>query len=208
MDKYKRYYGVIVFVAIVLITVLGCYFVINSQAKIAKDHDSQLETLSGELAQKQEKRTNIENKLKQLSDSLAGSQKRIYSPLESDDLGSDALFFTLYSDVIEMIHSNSIKIRSIDYIYNPESDNFVVYGKDAYFVCDVNMELVSNYKALGQLIEDLYKYPYYLKINSVKVNPYELDKKILITDMSLRLYARTSPEDQTKNGIDGLSDGQ
>ena len=207
MDKYKRYYGVIAFIAIVALTLVGCYGVINSQVTISKARGSQIENLRKELEDKQAKKSNVERKIKKLQDSIAGSQKRVYSPIESD-LGNDTLFFTLYNDVIEMIHGNSVKIKSIDYIYNPESDNFVMYGKDAYFVCDVNMELVSNYTNLGKLIQDLYQYPYYIKINNVTVNPYELDKKILITNMSLRLYAHTSPEDQTGNGLGSISDGQ
>ena len=109
-------------------------------------------------------------------------------------MGNDTLFFTLYNDVIEMIHANSIKIKSIDYNYNPKGDKFVQSGKD-YFVCDVNVELVSNYTNLGKLIQELYQYPYYIKINELNVKPYSKDKKILISDLSLRLYAHTEPED-------------
>ena len=99
-------------------------------------------------------------------------KKKIYSPVESD-LGNDTLFFTLYNDLIEMIHANSVKIKSIDYSYNPASDKFVEFGKDVYFVCDVDMELVSNYVNLGKLIQDIYQYPYYIKINEMDIKPYE-----------------------------------
>ena len=36
----------------------------------------------------------VKNKIKTIQNSIASSQKRIYSPLESD-LGNDSLFFTL-----------------------------------------------------------------------------------------------------------------
>ena len=59
------------------------------------------------------------------------------------------------------------------------------------------MELVSNYVNLGKLIQDLYQYPYYIKINELEVKPYEKDKKILISNLSLRLYAHTEPDSET-----------
>lgn len=196
MDKYKRYYGVIGFCIAIIILILGYVRLISPKVTMLKD----LEAGNG---QKQEKISNLENKItivrqkiKKLKDSISASQKKIYSPIETD-LGNETLFFTLYNDVIEMIHANSVKIKAIDYTYNPETDAFVKFGKDIYFVCDVNMELVSNYVNLGKLIQDLYQYPYYIKINEIEVKPYQKDKKILITNLSLRLYAHTEPDETT-----------
>lgn len=164
---------------------------------------TELNNLKASIEQKQGQVSELENKLnivkqkiKKIKNSIISSQKKIYSPIESD-LGNETLFFTLYNDVIEMVHSNSVKIKAIDYTYNPETDAFVKFGKDIYFVCDVNMELVSNYVNLGKLIQDLYQYPYYIKINEIEVKPYQKDKKILITNLSLRLYAHTEPDETT-----------
>ena len=128
---------------------------------------------------------NIKNKLNALQNTTQTAQKKIFAPIEGE-LGNDndSLFFTLYNDVLEMLHTNSIKIKSIDYKYNPKNDEFVKSGKD-YFVCDVNVELVSNYTNLGKLIQELYQYPYYIKINELLVKPYPKDKKILIIKPSI-----------------------
>lgn len=194
MDKYKKYYGVMIFVLAVVILFFGAHKVLFPKV-------DELKTLQTDAANKQEELNSLQSKLqivqakiKKIKNSIVSSQKKIYSPIESD-LGNDTLFFTLYNDVIEMIHANSVKIKSIDYTYNPEADAFVKFGKDVYFVCDVNMELVSNYVNLGKLIQDLYQYPYYIKINELDVKPYEKDKKILISTLSLRLYAHTVPDD-------------
>ena len=133
-------------------------------------------------------------KQKYYQDLRHGSQKKIYAPQESD-LGNDSLFFNLYNDLIEMLHANNVKIKSISYTYNPKEDEFVKFGKDVYFVCDVNMELASNYTSLGQLIQEIYQYPYYVKINNIDIKPYAKDKKILLTNLSIRLYAHTEPQD-------------
>ena len=97
--------------------------------------------------------------------------------------------------MIEMIHSNAVKIKSINYTYNPVDDAFVKFGKDVYFVSDVNLELVSNYTNLGKLIENIYQYPYFMKIMQLDVKPYAKDKKVLVTNLTLRLYARTEAQE-------------
>lgn len=199
MEKYKKYYGVIIFLA-ALVAMIALVVSLETP-KI-----SELKSLKNDEQQKQEQVNELQGKLdivkakiKKIKNSITSSQKKIYSPIEND-LGNETLFFTLYNDVIEMIHANSVKIKSIDYTYNPEADAFVKFGKDVYFVCDVNMELVSNYVNLGKLIQDLYQYPYYIRINELEVKPYEKDKKILISNLSLRLYAHTEPDSETPAG--------
>ena len=187
MDKYKRYYSIGAFVLIVMISLYGAYNVITPKSQRITELNEEIEKKESILASKTREKKIVEDKLKK-----ATSQKKIYSPVESD-LGDDSLFFTLYNDTLEMIKSNSVKIKSIDYIYNPKDDSFVTAGNGAYFVSDVKMELVSNYINLGKLIQDIYQYPYYIKICNVEIKPYAKDKKILLTNMTLRLYAHTDP---------------
>ena len=193
MENYKKYYGIIIFIIVLAILFLLASKLVLPKFEQLNTIKSNLTLKEKELGRKTKELVTVQSKLKKLKDSISGSQKKIYSPVESD-LGNDTLFFTLYNDIIEMIHANSIKIKSIDYKYNPETDEFVKFGKDVYFVCDINMELVSNYTNLGKLIENIQQYPYYIKINEMNVKPYNKDKKILITNMSVRLYAHTSPE--------------
>lgn len=200
MEKNKKYYGVIIFCILVVVMIFAGYNLVypkytESIAQLAK-----VEAKQKELDDLNNKLQIVQKKIKQIKDSISSSQKKIYSPLESD-LGNETLFFTLYNDLIEMIHANSVKIKSIDYKYNPESDSFVKFGKDIYFVCDVEMELVSNYVNLGKLIQDIYQYPYYIKINNLEVNPYKKDKKILLSKLSLRLYAHTAPTEPINENI-------
>lgn len=196
MDKYKRYYGVIVFCVVIILLILGFVQLISPKVTELNDLKASIEQKQGQVSELENKLNIVKQKIKKIKNSIISSQKKIYSPIESD-LGNETLFFTLYNDVIEMVHSNSVKIKAIDYTYNPETDAFVKFGKDVYFVCDVNMELVSNYVNLGKLIQDLYQYPYYIKINEIEVKPYQKDKKILITNLSLRMYAHTEPDDTT-----------
>ena len=99
-----------------------------------------------------------------------------------------------------MVNSNSIKIDAIKYEYITSGDKFADQG-DKFFVCDVNLNLVSNYVNLGQLIQDIYQYNYYMKINSIDIYPYPKDKKLLLTSMSVRLYAHTQTEEEFLSGF-------
>lgn len=197
MEKYKRFYGAALFLAVAFFSIYLSYNAISPKIEELNVVNSTLEQKQGELNTKRNEKVIVESKIKKIKDSVAGSQKKIYAPSDSD-LGNDTLFFTLYNDMIEMVHANSVKIKSINYTYNPKDDEFVKFGKDVYFVCDVNLELVSNYTNLGKLIQDIYQYPYYIKISSLEVKPYAKDKKILITNLNLRLYARTEPQEATE----------
>lgn len=194
-NKYKKYYGLAIFiVAVVVIIALAILLIIKPKADEQKKMETQVTQQESQLRDLEATKKKIDAKKADLAEQMASGQKKIFAPIESD-LGNDTLFFTMYNDVIEMLHSNSIKIKTINYKYNPEGDSFVQAGQDKYFVCDVTMEVVSNYVNLGKFIQDVYKYPYYIRINKVDIKPYARDKKILITDLSLRLYAHTTPQD-------------
>lgn len=194
MEKYSRYYGVMLFVAVVAAVIYFAYSLVYPQIEKYNTAKQTVETTSQQLDEVKARVANIKSKLKVLKDSSVSVQKKVYAPIEGE-LGNDndSLFFTLYNDVLDMLHANSVKIKAIDYVYNPAGDKFVDHGKGQYFVCDVNLELVSNYANLGKLIQEIYQYPYYVKISSVDVNPYKKDKTILLTKMSLRLYSSTEP---------------
>ncbi len=206
MDKIKKYYGVIIFCIVIVALLVGSYMLVMPKVQSLTSLEETVATRETEVQNLKNKMQVVQSKIKKMKDVVNSVQKKVYSPVESD-LGDETLFFTLYNDVIEMLHANSIKIKSLDYKYNPESDSFVKSGKDIYFVCDVNMELVSNYVNLGKLIENLYQYPYYIRINSLEVKPYAKDKKVLLSSLSLRLYAHTEPEEETDDVAVPVLDG-
>jgi len=193
MDKYSRYYGVIIFSVVLFLTMLFGFNILSSSIHKCINTNKKLVTTEQTYSKKLEQKKIVENKLERIRLDSETMQKRLYAPLDSD-LGNDTLFFTLYNDLIEIIHSNSIKIKSMEYIYNPDDDPFVKFSKELYFVSEVDMELVSNYTNLGKFIQEIVQYPYYLKVQSVDIKPYPKDKKILIANVSIKLYARTTPE--------------
>ncbi len=193
MNKYSRYYGLILFVVIMIVAGFFAYKTLSTTWNDVQRIDSELVQKEQEYNQKLEQKKIIDKKLAQIKTSSESVQKKIYAPVDSD-LGNDSLFFTLYNDVIEMVHANAIKIKSMEYTYNPEGDPFVKFSRDLYFVSEIELELVSNYTNLGKFIQEVVQYPYYIMIENIDVKPYAKDKKILLSDVKLKLYARTSPE--------------
>ena len=195
MGKYKKFYGVIVFLIIVVASVFFAVTEIQKKYNESTQLDTTIENSKKDLRKLQGEKKIVDEKLAKIKDSIIGAPKKIYAPVESG-LDDDSLFFTLYNDALDMVTSNGIKIKSIKPVFDSINDPFVNEGNkngDNYYVCDVTMDLISNYINLGKLVQDIYSYPSYIRINSLDIEPYNKDKKILLSKLSLRLYARTSP---------------
>ena len=192
-EKYKKYYGIMLFAGVVLVTLLiSVYLVFMPKSTEIQDLNSNLESSNLKLEKLKKDIEVINAKKARLKNNLNKAQKRVYAPEESD-LGNDTLFFTVYKDLLEMLNLNSIRVKNIEYTYNPENDSFVKNGVGNYFVCQVDMDLISNYENLGKFLESIYSYPYYIKMDNVEVTPYEKDKTILMSKISLNLYSKTAP---------------
>lgn len=195
-EKYKKYYGIMLFAGVVLVTLLiSVYLVFMPKSTEIQDLNSNLESSNLKLEKLKKSIEVINAKKARLKNNLNKAQKRVYAPEESD-LGNDTLFFTVYKDLLEMLNLNSIRVKNIEYTYNPENDSFVKNGSGNYFVCQVDMDLISNYENLGKFLESIYSYPYYIKMGNVEVTPYEKDKTILMSKISLNLYSKTAPEQE------------
>lgn len=194
MDKYSRFLPLIISGVLLLATVIGSVqrLVPMYEENVVLQDD--LYTVEANYQKAIKDRDKKKEKAELMKTSRVEAAKKIYAPSESD-LDKDSLFFTLYTDVIDLAKQNGMKIRSIDYNYYPSTDVFVSEGgKDNYFVCDLDMKLISNYTQLRNFIETLFQYPFYVKFNKLVINPYKSDKRVLMTDFSLRLYSRTDME--------------
>lgn len=118
----------------------------------------------------------------------SGQIKNIYKP-DSPGLAAESSFTVLFDDIIDMGRYNGIKLYSIEYVYNPPEDEFVKGAADKYNVCQLNMQIISDYSDLESFLKELFKYPYLININKIEIAPYPKDKKILMTILQIKLYA-------------------
>lgn len=114
--------------------------------------------------------------------------KNIYKPAEAG-LDAESSFTVMFDDIIEMAKYNGVKIYSIEYVYNPADDSFVKGASDKYNVCLLNMAIVADYLDLESFLKEIYKYPYLISLNQVELAPYQKNKKILLTNLQLKLYS-------------------
>lgn len=114
--------------------------------------------------------------------------KNIYKPSTSGG-STETSFIVIFDDIIEMAKYNGVKIYSIEYNYNPEDDTFVKGAADKYNVCELKTQVVADYPDLGSFLRELYKYPYLINIEKFELIPYQKDKKILLVNLQLKLYA-------------------
>lgn len=187
-----------VFIAVLVIggsTYYSCTEQLEPSIEAKKTAIKNLETSKQKLNKKTEEWKILDARIKEMQGQMTSeATKKIYYPSEAD-LGAESVGFFLYSEVIGLAKENNIKIRSIEPNYDIKKDPFLDNGgRSNYYVCDLNMKLISNYKDLRNFIEALYQYEYYLKFNEIKITPYQTDKKILLTDFSIRLYSHTDVE--------------
>lgn len=185
MQKYKE---TIIYITAFLIAII--FVLTQVQPKV-----STLISVHGELGTKKTELADLERKLETLKSQEAENAakeltqwKKIYKP-ETAGMDPEATFITPFDDVIEMAKYNSIKIFSIEYIYNPPTDEFVVGAPAQYNVCQLNMQIIGDYSDLESFFKELYKYPYLINIDKLELAPYEKNKAILVGKLQLKMYS-------------------
>ncbi len=192
VEKLKYYYIPII---ILIAALAGTFYfskniVTNYQSyKTAKD---EIETKKSQLEDKQEK---LEQYQKEEAEQAAKEQeqktsgKPFYKPIESG-LDKESVITGEFSEILELIRANQIKVRSITYDYNPPDDNFVQGAGSKYHVARLNMEMIGNYTNYDNFLKEMYKHEHFLDIQSVEIVPYRKNKKILLINCKIKLYAQ------------------
>lgn len=193
LEKYKEiimYLALIIVVAVFLfkqiqpkfISTINIFKQVKEQTTVAESITAQLSTAKQKAERKK--------KLRMLDDMT----KKIYQP---NGVATDAesTFAVLLDDIIEITRKNHIKTHSIQSTLDPEDDVFIKGDKVHYSANKLDMKMISDYADFKGFLEDLYKYPYLINVNSVEIYPYSKNKRILLINLSITLYASKSEED-------------
>ncbi len=178
----------VMYIAIILICVaFGLYLIIP---KAQESYNTYVSI--------QEKTEKLQKTQKEVDDIRA--QKAAYErekkistkPVYKSDVATlDAMasFGIMFEDVIQAAKYNGLKLRSIEYAQNPPTDVVVQNVLDSYNVCAVKMQLIGSYAQFRSYFEDIANYPYLINIDKISIFPYAENKKVLIADVSINLYA-------------------
>ena len=191
-EKLKQFYlSILLLVAVIG----GCIFGIQ---KIVENNNN-LNSLQAEIESKnatvQQKQATLEEYKKKEAEEKAKekeseiSNKPFYKPIESG-MDTEAVIAGEFAEVLQLVRANKIKVRSIKYDYDPKDDNFVQGAGEKYNVARLNMEMISNYSDYDNFLKEMYKHEHFLDIQSVEIVPYNKNKKILLINFKVKLYAK------------------
>ncbi len=95
----------------------------------------------------------------------------------------------MFEDVIQSAKYNGLKLKSISYNTNPTNDVVFKNISSEYNVCSISMQLIGNYMQFRSYFQDIYNYPYLINLDTINIKPYENNKRILISDITITLYS-------------------
>ena len=185
---------------IIPIGILFCAFVVAA-IYIPKvfTNISNYTSLSNDIKAKEEQLKQTQSQLDNLKSAEAAVEKKendvsaadkpFYKPIMSG-FDSEAAIAGEFSEILQLIRANTIKMRSINYTYDPGDDAFVKGAPQKFNVAQLDMEMIANYKTFETFLRDLYKHEHFLDIAKVEVTPYEKNKSVLLINFSIKLYAK------------------
>ena len=140
-----------------------------------------------------------ERKLQGLKDNMEAKRienenmiKAFYKPINGGN-DTESVISDEFGEILQIVRENKIKTRSIKYDYDPQDDNFVKNVGNKYHVCRITAEMVGNYSNFENFLRELYKHEHFLEISKVEIVPYEKNKRILLVNLQIKLYAQRDP---------------
>lgn len=119
----------------------------------------------------------------------ASKSKPFYKPAATG-MNTEAVIAGEFTEILELIRANKIKVRTIKYEYDPADDNFIKGAPGKYKAARLNMEMISDYTSYNNFLKELYKHEHFLDIQSVEIVPYKKNKQILLINFKLKLYSQ------------------
>jgi hypothetical protein len=189
-EKLKQF---IVPIAIVFLTLVGVGYIAPKIIENVQGYRAVTAENVTKEATLQQKTSEIETlKKKAESDKEkenSSTDKPFYKPV-MEGLDTEAVIAGEFAEILRLVRANQIKVRSIKYDYDPSDDAFVQGAGDKYNVARLNMEMISNYTNYDNFLKEMYKHDHFLDIQSAEIVPYKKNKKILLINFRVKLYAK------------------
>lgn len=191
MKKFIKEVGIYVLIPIAAL-VIGLYAVFNAAEKTIQNFKD-VHSKKNDLTIRQEKLARLLNTNRKRQEQLqttSDSGKVIYE-VSGEQFSAQASFGIMFENILSNITNSGVRIRSIEYNYQPEDDPILLTNMAGYNACELSFVTVSNYLQLQILLKNIAKEKYLSSINEVYIEPYDNDKTILISKFKIRLYTKT-----------------
>jgi len=183
----------ILYILVVVVALIGgIYGAIHFIGLAMESHNevvqkkAELETKQAKLSQlRQEKASNATKKKRE-----SESGKVIYEVL-GQQFSPEASFGIMFENILSNITNSGVRIRSIDYNYEPADDKILMTNVAGYNACELSFVTVGNYSQFQTFFKNIAKENYLSSIYEVYIEPYDKDKTILIVKFKIRLYTKT-----------------
>lgn len=182
-------------IALIVLTIVGIGFAGNKIYENYQNYTIASEEVMQKTATVEEKQAKLDEYRRKEEEAKAkekeskNSDKPFYKPVMTG-LDTEAVIAGEFAEVLQLVRANQIKVRSIKYDYDPKDDAFVAGAGSQYNVARLNMEMVGNYANYDNFLKEMYKHEHFLDIQTAEIVPYRKNKKILLINFKVKLYAK------------------
>lgn len=193
MEKYniymKKFQLAIIIVVVSVVAVIAMIVkTVPEVQKIIQIQEDQ-KTQSSALADAERKLADLKTEALKQEAEDANVAKLFFKPI-TEGLDSEAAISDEFTEILQIMRDNKIKVRSVDYEYDPKDDNFVKFIPFKYHVCRISAEMVANYSSLANFLREVYKHEHFLDLEKIEIVPYNKNKRILLVNVVIKLYAQ------------------
>ena len=153
--------------------------------------DKKQEKLSKESKYNQLKAAKEKQESQEVEENKTTKSGKVIYEVLGQQFSSEASFGIMFENVLSNITRNGVRIRSIDYNYNPQNDKIMQTNAPGYNACELSFTTVASYSQLQNFFKSITKENYLTNIHEVYIEPYDKDKTILIAKFKVRLYTKT-----------------
>ena len=183
----------ILYILVVIVVIIGGLYGCWYFATLAIYTHNQVEQKKDKLETKQDKLAQIRkqkaaSKVEKKKESESG--KVIYEVL-GQQFSPEASFGIMFENVLSNMTNSGVRIRSIDYNYQPTDDKILFANVPGYNACELSFTAIGNYSQFQRFFKNIAKENYLSNIYEVYIEPYDKDKTILIVKFKIRLYTKT-----------------
>ncbi len=181
----------ITYLFLVVFVLVGGLYATYHYGSLAITSYSEANQKNEELVVKQEKLNQIKRqKLASTHKKETTSGKVIYEVM-GQQFSPEASFGIMFENILSNITNSGVRIRSIDYNYQPVDDKILMTKTAGYNACELSFITVGNYTQLQNFFKNIAKEKYLSSLYEIYIEPYDKDKTILVARFKIRLYTKT-----------------
>ena len=186
LKKFKIAVGIFV---LVFISVVAMFFKIVPEVQRIIQIQEDQKVQSASLADAERKLTELKADAERREAESESVANIFFKPI-TEGLDTEAAISDEFGEILQLMRTNKIKVRSVKYDYDPKDDNFVKFIPYKYHVCRFTAEMIASYDSFANFLRELYKHEHFLNIENFEITPYEKNKRILLINVSVKLYAQ------------------